>query len=83
LTSYTDVVINLLDASKSSAKEGTMDEGTTEGKTKEKEGTISTGEVKAKRKWLGRFGQFLMYGGFILIIILIVGIVILISTCGH
>lgn len=51
--------------------------------TENKSETPVTEEKKGKRKWLDRFLHFLMYGGFILIIILIVGIVILISTCGY
>lgn len=33
-------------------------------------------EVKAKRKWLSRIGNFMTMGGFLLVILLVVGIVI-------
>ncbi len=50
-----------------------------------KEGTITEAAVKkdetTARKWLGRFGHFVMYGGFIVVIIVIVAIVLAIQTC--
>ena len=36
-------------------------------------------EKKGKRKWLNRFLNFLMYGGWLLIVVFIVGIITLIS----
>lgn len=47
---------------------------------KEKEGTAITEGKKGKRKWLGRVLNFLMYGGWLLVVAVILGIVILIST---
>jgi len=47
---------------------------------KEKEGTTITEGKKGKRKWLGRVLNFLMYGGWLLVIVVILGIVILISV---
>ncbi len=37
-------------------------------------------EEKGKRKWLSRFMNFLMYGGWLLVIIVILAIIVLIST---
>lgn len=45
----------------------------------EKETTIRE-EKKGKRKWLSRFLNFLMYGGWLLVVVFILGIVILISV---
>lgn len=39
-------------------------------------------EKSGKRKWLSRFTNFLLYGGWLLIVIFIVGVVILISYLG-
>jgi len=47
----------------------------------EKEITIKE-EKSGKRKWLSRFVNFLMYGGWLLIVLFIVGVVILISYLG-
>jgi hypothetical protein len=44
----------------------------------EKEGT-TTKEKTGKRKWLGRIGTFLMMGGWILVLIVGVGIAFAIS----
>jgi hypothetical protein len=49
---------------------------------KEKEGTDIKEEKSGKRKWLSRFVNFLMYGGWLLIVLFIVGVVILISYLG-
>ncbi len=49
---------------------------------KEKEGTTITEVKKGKRKWLGRVLNFLMYGGWLLVVVVILAIVILISTLG-
>ena len=49
---------------------------------KEKEGTTITEGKKGKRKWLGRVLNFLMYGGWLLVVVVILAIVILISTLG-
>ncbi|MDI6762399.1 MAG: hypothetical protein QME83_05125 [Thermodesulfobacteriota bacterium] len=49
---------------------------------KEKEGTDIKEEKSGKRKWLSRFANFLMYGGWLLIVLVILGIVILISYLG-
>lgn len=50
-----------------------------------KEGTITEVGVKEKetasRKWLGRFGRFLMMGGFILVMVVIAGIIMVVSMC--
>jgi len=46
---------------------------------KEKEEAIIKEEKKGKRKWLSRFLNFLMYGGWLLVIAVILGIVVLIS----
>lgn len=40
-------------------------------------------EEKGKRKWLNRFLHFLMYGGWLLIVFLILGGVILVSLLTH
>ncbi len=37
-------------------------------------------EKTTKQKWLGRFGNFMMMGGFILVIFLVLGIVIAVSV---
>ena len=47
---------------------------------KEKEETTLKEEKKGKRKWLGRVLNFLMYGGWLLILIVGMGIWILISV---
>jgi hypothetical protein len=49
---------------------------------KEKEGTDIKEEKSGKRKWLSRFTNFLMYGGWLLVVLFIVGVVILISYLG-
>jgi hypothetical protein len=46
---------------------------------KEKEKTIVTEEKKGKRKWLIGIANFLMYGGWILVGAIIIGILVLIS----
>jgi len=43
-----------------------------------KEAVVQEGK-KGKRKWLTRFLNFLMYGGWLLVVIVIVSIIILIS----
>jgi len=43
--------------------------------TKEKEET-TVSKKKGWRKWLGRFGTFLMYGGWILLVVIILVIVL-------
>ncbi len=50
-----------------------------EAATKEKEATTRE-EKKGKRKWLSRFFNFLMYGGWLLIVVFIAGIITLISV---
>ena len=45
----------------------------------EKETTVRE-EKKGKRKWLSRFLNFLMYGGWLLIVVFIAGIITLISV---
>ena len=47
---------------------------------KEQKETTVKEEKKGKRKWLGRVLNFLMYGGWLLVIVVILGIVILISV---
>jgi len=47
--------------------------------TKEKEKTTATKEKTGKRKWLSRLGNFMMYGGFLLVIVLVVAIWIAVS----
>lgn len=49
---------------------------------KEKEEIIITGAKRGKRKWLGRVLNFLMYGGWLLVVAVVLAIVILISTLG-
>ena len=44
-----------------------------------KETTIREGK-NGKRKWLNRFLNFLMYGGWLLIVVFIAGIITLISV---
>jgi hypothetical protein len=44
--------------------------------TKEKEGTTPTKEETGKRKWRGRFVNFLFMGGWILIVIVVFGIIV-------
>ena len=46
---------------------------------KEKE-TVTVSQKKGGRKWLGRFGTFMMYGGWILVMIVVLGIVIAVSA---
>jgi len=48
--------------------------------TKEKEGTTPTKGKTGKRKWLGRIGTFLLMGGWILVLIVGVGIATAISV---
>ncbi len=45
----------------------------------QKENTVKE-EKKGKRKWLSHFLNFLMYGGWLLVIVVILGIIILISV---
>jgi multisubunit Na+/H+ antiporter MnhB subunit len=45
----------------------------------EKETTVRE-EKKGKRKWLNRFLNFLIYGGWLLIVVFIAGIITLISV---
>ncbi len=47
---------------------------------KEKEETTIKEEKKGKRKWLRGFLNFLMYGGWLLVVVFIIGIVVLISV---
>ena len=47
--------------------------------TKEKEET-TVSKKKGWRKWLGRIGTFMMMGGWILTLILVLGIVIAVSV---
>jgi hypothetical protein len=47
---------------------------------KETEETTIKEEKKGKRKWISRILNFLMYGGWLLVVGLILGIVILISS---
>jgi len=47
---------------------------------KEKEETTIKEEKKGKRKWLSWFLNFLMYGGWLLLVAVILGIVITISV---
>jgi hypothetical protein len=47
---------------------------------KEQKETAIKEEKKGKRKWLNLFLNFLMYGGWILVLVAIIGIVILVST---
>jgi hypothetical protein len=47
---------------------------------KEKEKTIITEEKKGKRKWAGRILNFLMFGGWLLVVAVVLAIVILISV---
>lgn len=47
---------------------------------KEQKETTVKEEKKGKRKWLSRVLNFLMYGGWILVIVVILGIVTLISV---
>ena len=51
-----------------------------EATVKEKKETTHKEEKKGKRKWIGRFLNFLMYGGWLLLLVVILGIVILISV---
>ena len=41
--------------------------------------TVVQEEKKGKRKWLNRFLNFLMYGGWLLVVIVIISIITLIS----
>jgi len=50
-----------------------------EERTKQKEETGALSKQKSRRKWLGRLGHFLMYGGWILLAAVIIGLVILFS----
>ena len=47
---------------------------------KSEEETTIKEEKKGKRKWTSRILHFLMYGGWLLVLIVILGIVILISV---
>jgi len=47
---------------------------------KEKEETTNKEGKKGKRKWISRILNFLMYGGWLLLLVVILGIVILISV---
>jgi len=47
---------------------------------KEKGKTSTTEGKKGKPKWLRRILNFLMYGGWLLVVVIILAIVILIST---
>jgi hypothetical protein len=47
--------------------------------TTTKEGTTTTKKKTGKRKWLGRIGTFLVMGGWILVLIVVLGLVIGIS----
>ncbi len=58
-------------------KEGTMVETAKE----KKEST--TVKKTGWQKWLPRIGHFLMYGGWMLILVLVLGIVILVSVLTH
>ena len=51
-----------------------------EAANKEKEETTIKEEKKGKRKWVSHFFNFLMYGGWLLVVAVILGIVILISV---
>jgi len=51
-----------------------------EASIKEEKETAIGGEKNGKRKWLSRSLSFLMYGGWLLVIFVILGIVILISS---
>jgi len=51
-----------------------------EGGMKEEKETTIRGDKKGNRKWLSRFLNFLMYGGWLLIVVFIVGIITLISV---
>ena len=50
--------------------------------TEDKSETPVTEEKKKKRKGLDRFLKFLMMGGFLVILVAVVGIIILISARG-
>lgn len=44
---------------------------------------VSTAPQKSNTmKWLSRIGHFLMYGGWMLLLVIVVGIIIAASTCG-
>ena len=47
---------------------------------KEEKETTITEAKKGKRKWLGRVLSFLMYGGWLLVVAVVLAIVILLST---
>ncbi len=47
----------------------------------EKKDVDVVSQKKGWRKHLGRFGHFLMMGGFIVVLIVIVAIVFAVSTC--
>jgi uncharacterized membrane protein YccF (DUF307 family) len=51
-----------------------------EAEIKEKEETTIKEEKKGNRKWISRILNFLMYGGWLLVIAVIIGIAILISV---
>ncbi|MDO8568899.1 MAG: hypothetical protein Q7R57_09350 [Dehalococcoidales bacterium] len=36
--------------------------------------------ARKKRKWLGRIGTFLMMGGWLLVVVLVLGIIVLVSV---
>jgi len=47
---------------------------------KEQEETAVKEEKKGKRKWLNRFSNFLIYGGWLLIVVFIAAITTIISV---
>jgi hypothetical protein len=47
----------------------------------EKEQPTAVPKKEGWRKWLGRFGTFLIYGGWILMFALVLGIAVIVSTC--
>ena len=51
-----------------------------ETEVKEQKETTIKEERKGKRKWVGRILNFLMYGGWLLVVAVVLGIIILIST---
>ncbi len=48
--------------------------------TEKKEMTTNIKKATGWRKWLGRIGKFLMFGGWMLVVILVIGIIIAISA---
>ncbi len=47
-----------------------------------KDKSTAGGQKTGWKKWGGRIGHFLMYGGWMVLMVVIVGIVIAASTCG-